>query len=45
MSKQSSIGIKEKHMLYAKKTGTILVPTMREGRSVTDHVFVLTWKL
>ena len=32
-------------MLYAKKTGTILVPTMREGRSVTDHVFVLTWKL
>lgn len=32
-------------MLYAKKTGTILVPTMREERSKCDHVFVFAWKL
>ena len=32
-------------MIYAKKTGTILVPTMREERTTADHLFVLTWKL
>jgi hypothetical protein len=45
MSKQSSIGIKENDMIYAKKTGTILVPTMREERSKFDHVFVFAWKV
>jgi len=32
-------------MRYARKTGTILVPTMREDRSRADHVFVFGWKL
>ena len=32
-------------MLYAKKTGTILVPSMREERSTADHLFVFGWKL
>ena len=32
-------------MLYSRKTGTILVPTMREERSRADHVFVFAWKL
>ena len=32
-------------MLYAKKTGTILVPSMREERSKLDHAFVFAWKL
>ena len=32
-------------MIYAKKTGTILVPTMREERTTADHLFVFGWKL
>jgi hypothetical protein len=32
-------------MLYARKTGTILVPTMREERTTADHLFVFGWKL
>ena len=32
-------------MLYAKKTGTILVPTLREERTTADHLFVFGWKL
>lgn len=30
-------------MLYAKKTGTILVPTLHKHRSVADRVFVSVW--
>lgn len=32
-------------MLYARKTGTILVPSMREERSKLDRAFVFAWKL
>lgn len=32
-------------MIYARKTGTILVPTMHEERSRVDRVFVVVWKL
>jgi hypothetical protein len=30
-------------MLYIRKTGTILVPTLHEHRSVADRVFVSVW--
>ena len=32
-------------MIYARKTGTILVPTMHEERSRVDRIFVFGWKL
>lgn len=32
-------------MLYARKTGTILVPTLRDNRSRADHAFVFAWKM
>jgi hypothetical protein len=32
-------------MRYARKTGTILVPTMHEERSRADRIFVFAWKL
>ena len=32
-------------MLYARKTGTILVPTMHEERSRADRIFIFGWKL
>ena len=32
-------------MIYARKTGTILVPTMHEERSRADRIFIFGWKL
>ncbi len=32
-------------MMYARKTGMILVPTLRDNRSRADHAFVFAWKL